>query len=84
MKRLLLIAVLAAAATPTMAQPTNWTSSQIGPFTHYSGTDNQGGTWTGTGSQIGQFRHDNFYGPNGQTTTCTTSTIGQFTHTNCN
>ena len=82
MKRLALIAAAIAIAAPAMAQ-TNWTSSQVGPFTHYNGTDAHGGQWTGSSSQTGPFTHYNFQGPNGQTTNCTTSQVGQFAHTTC-
>jgi hypothetical protein len=43
-----LLALLLAALAH--AQPTNWQSYQLGPTTFYSGTDANGGQWTGKSS----------------------------------
>ena len=58
---LLLLAVLA------HAQPTNWQSYQLGPTTYYSGTDANGGQWTGKSYEQWGTRFYAFTGPGGQT-----------------
>jgi hypothetical protein len=88
MKRLALLASLAAFATPAAAQPAlfppqNMTSTNLGLFTDHDGTDARGGHWSGTSARLGQFTETDFTGPNGQHVHCTSSQLGQFTETDC-
>lgn len=65
-------------AAPAMAQD-SWTSSRVGPFTYYNGSNG----WTGSSSQVGPFNYSHFNGPNGQSTQCTSSRVGNQVYTNC-
>jgi hypothetical protein len=61
---LLLLAMLA------HAQPTNWQSYQRGSTTYYSGTDANGGRWTGSSYEQWGKRFYEFAGPDDQTKRC--------------
>jgi hypothetical protein len=52
------------------AQPTNWQSYQRGSTTYYSGTDANGGQWTGSSYEQWGKRFYEFTGPDGQTQRC--------------
>ena len=74
---LLLLAVLA------HAQPTNWQSYQLGSTTFYSGTDANGGQWTGKSYELWGTRFYGFTGPDGQTQRCRAYALPGARNTEC-
>jgi hypothetical protein len=52
------------------AQPTDWQSYKRGSTTYYSGTDANGGQWTGSSYERWGKRFYEFTAPDGQTQRC--------------
>jgi hypothetical protein len=77
---LLVLLLLAALAH---AQPTNWQSYQLGPTTYYSGTDANGGQWTGKSYEQWGTRFYEFTGPGGQTQHCRAYALPGVRNTEC-
>jgi hypothetical protein len=65
------------------AQPTHWESYQIGSTTYYSGTDANGGQWTGKSYEQWGTRFSEFDGPRGQKQHCRSWQQGGQTKTEC-
>ena len=83
MRTLLLLAAIALAAVPAVAQP-SWMELHTSPNSSlWQGRDAQGQTWSGTSQQHGQQRFDTIFGPDG-VTTCMTTTYRNSVNTNCN
>lgn len=64
-------------------QPTNWSTYQIGPTTYYSGTDANGGQWTGTSYEQWGTTFYEVKGPGGQSQHCRSWRQGGQTKTEC-
>jgi hypothetical protein len=75
--------VLLLLAAPAHAQPTNWQSYQLGPTTYYSGTDANGGQWTGSSYEQWGKRFYEFTGPGGQTQRCSAYALPAARNTEC-
>ena len=80
---ILWLLVLLLLAAPAHAQPTNWQSYQLGPTTYYSGTDANGGQWTGSSYEQWGKRFYEFTGPDGQTQRCSAYALPAARNTEC-
>jgi hypothetical protein len=65
------------------AQPTSWTSHELGTMTYYTGTDAQGGQWTDTSYKQGATIYNDFSGPNGERYHCGSWQVGSRTFADC-
>jgi hypothetical protein len=65
------------------AQPTYWDSYQRGSTTYYSGTDANGGHWTGKSDLHWGMRFFEFTGPDGQTQHCRSYELPGARHAEC-
>jgi hypothetical protein len=65
------------------AQPTSWRSHELGTTTYYTGTDIQGGQWTGSSFKHGTTTYSDFAGPDGQHQHCTIYRLGSETFADC-
>ena len=83
MKFAVLIAAAITIATPAMAQPTTWTTNQMGGQLNHTGYDQQGNIWTGTTTQMGGQTNSTYYSPSGQITTCSSYAMGGQVTTTC-
>ena len=70
-------------AAVVQAQPTQWDSYQRGSTIYYSGTDANGGQWTGSSFVRWGERFFEFTGPDGQTQHCRAYELPGARHTEC-
>jgi hypothetical protein len=70
-------------AALAQAQPTQWESYQRGSTVYYSGTDANGGQWTGSSYVQWGTRFFEFTGPDGQTQHCSAYELPGARHTEC-
>ena len=82
MKRLALIAVLAALASPAAAQ--FYTQQQLGGgTTFYNGTDANGDGFNGTRQELGNGHSFTQFNTQTGPTSCTSTSVGSTVYTNC-
>jgi hypothetical protein len=79
----LILFVLLLPAAMAHAQPTEWQSRQEGSVTRYSGTDANGGHWTGSSYEQWGTRFYEFTRPDGHTRRCRAYELSGARQTEC-
>ena len=79
----LILVVLLLLAALVHAQPTSWQSYRDGFITRYSGTDANGGKWTGSSYEQWGTRFYEFTGPDGRTQRCSAYELPGARQTEC-
>ncbi len=75
--------VLALSCTAAHAQPSSWQSYELSGTRYYSGTDQDGGQWTGNSYEQSGTTFSEFNGPHGQSQHCRSWQQGWQTFTEC-